>query len=56
MLLAIDIGNTNTVLGVFDDELLERSWRIKTDARSTADELALGLEILDQAIADTTAG
>jgi type III pantothenate kinase len=41
MLLAIDIGNTNTVLGVFDGDRLERSWRIKTDARSTADELAL---------------
>jgi type III pantothenate kinase len=41
MLLAIDIGNTNTVLGVFDGDHLERSWRIKTDARSTADELAL---------------
>jgi type III pantothenate kinase len=41
MLLAIDIGNTNTVLGVFDGEHLERSWRIKTDARNTADELAL---------------
>ena len=41
MLLAIDIGNTNTVLGVFDAEKLEHSWRIKTDARSTADELAL---------------
>ncbi len=41
MLLAIDIGNTNTVLGVFDGEKLKRSWRIKTDARSTADELAL---------------
>src|SRR5438445_452736 len=40
MLLAIDIGNTNTVLGVFEGEKLERSWRIKTDARSTADELA----------------
>src|SRR5207302_11419020 len=41
MLLAIDIGNTNTVLGVFEGEKLERSWRIKTDARHTADELAL---------------
>src|ERR1700710_2284256 len=41
MLLAIDIGNTNTVLGVFDGEKLVHSWRIKTDARSTADELAL---------------
>ena len=41
MLLAIDIGNTNTVLGVFDGERLDASWRIKTDARSTADELIL---------------
>ncbi|PZS15989.1 MAG: type III pantothenate kinase [Pseudonocardiales bacterium] len=41
MLLAIDIGNTNTVLGVFDGEKLEQSWRVKTEARSTADELAL---------------
>jgi type III pantothenate kinase len=41
VLLAIDIGNTNTVLGVFDGEKLTRSWRIKTEARSTADELAL---------------
>jgi type III pantothenate kinase len=40
-LLAIDVGNTNTVLGLFEDEELVRSWRIKTDARSTADEMAL---------------
>jgi len=41
MLLAIDVGNTNTVLGVFTGEQLERSWRVKTDARATADEIAL---------------
>jgi len=41
MLLAVDIGNTNTVLGVFDDATLIESWRVKTDARDTADELAL---------------
>jgi type III pantothenate kinase len=41
MLLAIDIGNTNTVFGVFDGERLDRYWRVKTDARNTADELAL---------------
>ena len=39
MLLAIDIGNTNTVLGIFDGEELVDSWRVKTDARDTADEL-----------------
>ena len=41
MLLAIDIGNTNIVLGVFDGEELVRAWRVKSDARNTADELAL---------------
>jgi type III pantothenate kinase len=41
MLLTIDIGNTNTVLGVWDGDKLTRSWRIKTDSRDTADELAL---------------
>jgi len=43
MLLAIDVGNTNTVLGLFDGEDLVTSWRIKTDARSTADEILLTL-------------
>jgi type III pantothenate kinase len=41
MLLTIDVGNSNTVLGAFrGDELIE-SWRIKTDSRSTADEMML---------------
>jgi type III pantothenate kinase len=41
VLLAIDIGNTNTVLGVFEGDALRQSWRVKTDSRNTADELAL---------------
>ena len=41
MLLTIDVGNTNTVLGVFEGAELRDSWRTKTDARNTADELAL---------------
>ncbi len=41
MLLTIDIGNTNTVLGLFHEEELVDSWRVKTDARDTADELWL---------------
>lgn len=40
MLLAIDVGNTNTVLGTFAGEKLVDSWRVRTDARATADELA----------------
>jgi type III pantothenate kinase len=41
MLLTIDVGNTNTVLGAFDGEHLLHSWRVKTDPRDTADELWL---------------
>jgi type III pantothenate kinase len=41
VLLAIDVGNTNTVMGVFEGDQLRNSWRIKSDARNTADELAL---------------
>jgi type III pantothenate kinase len=39
MLLAIDVGNTNTVLGVFEDKAMIKSWRVKTDPRDTSDEL-----------------
>ena len=41
MLLCIDIGNTNTVLATFEGEKLVHSWRTKTDARDTADEMGL---------------
>ena len=41
MLLTVDVGNTNTVLGVFDGPELSSSYRIKTDPRATADELVL---------------
>ncbi|MDQ3784810.1 MAG: type III pantothenate kinase [Actinomycetota bacterium] len=41
MLLAIDVGNTQTHLGVFDRDSLLYEWRASTDAGRTADELAL---------------
>ncbi|MBU6243223.1 MAG: type III pantothenate kinase [Acidobacteria bacterium] len=41
MLLTIDVGNTNTVLGIFNGEELIQSWRVKTDPRDTSDELWL---------------
>ena len=41
MLLTVDVGNTNTVLGVFQGDDLVRSWRVKTDPRTTSDELWL---------------
>ena len=44
MLLAIDVGNTNIVLGVFDGATLVRSWRLQTVRDRTADELGLLVE------------
>lgn len=41
MLLAIDIGNTNIVLGVFEGRALSRSWRLATARERTSDELGL---------------
>ncbi len=41
MLLAIDVGNTNIVLGVFDGDVLAQSWRLQTLRERTSDELGL---------------
>ncbi len=38
MLLVIDVGNTNTVIGVYKGEVLEQDWRIRTIRDTTADE------------------
>lgn len=46
MLLAVDVGNTNIVIGLYNDEELINSWRIKTDAKATADELNLTFKSL----------
>jgi type III pantothenate kinase len=41
MLLAIDVGNTNIVIGVFRGEKLVHSWRLTTIRERTADELGI---------------
>ncbi len=41
MLLAIDVGNTNTVLGVYDGKTLRAHWRIETTGRRTSDEYGI---------------
>jgi type III pantothenate kinase len=41
MLLAIDVGNTNIVFGVFDGVRLRASWRLLTLRERTADEIGL---------------
>ena len=57
MLLTIDVGNTNTVLCVFDGEEVVDHWRIATDPVRTADELAVTLRgLLSQSERVATAG
>jgi type III pantothenate kinase len=41
MLLAVDVGNTQTVFGLFDGERLEERRRIGTEAERTGDELSV---------------
>jgi type III pantothenate kinase len=38
MLLVIDVGNTNTVIGIFDEDELLFNWRIRSDKNMTEDE------------------
>src|SRR5690348_13874254 len=40
MLLAVDVGNTQTHLGAFDGERLVEHWRFQTRSGATGDELA----------------
>jgi type III pantothenate kinase len=41
VLLAVDVGNTQTVLGLYDEETLTDHWRIATDRSRTGDELGV---------------
>jgi len=41
MLLALDVGNTNIVVGVFEEQRLVQHWRVRTDRERTADEHGL---------------
>lgn len=44
MILTIDIGNTNTVLGIYEDDELKVSIRISSDSKKTVDEIALFID------------
>jgi type III pantothenate kinase len=46
MLLAIDLGNTNTVFGVYDGERLLMHWRLSTQKNRTVDEYGILLRNL----------
>jgi type III pantothenate kinase len=60
MLLAIDVGNTQTVIGLYDGERLAEHWRIATERHRTGDELGallarfVELEELDGVVVSTT--
>jgi type III pantothenate kinase len=50
MLLAIDVGNTNVTIGVFDGDRLAHSWRLAALRERTADELGIFLlKLFEQA-------
>lgn len=46
MLLVIDVGNSNIVLGLYEGSNLVRNWRLSTDKSRTADEYAVLLHSL----------
>ena len=58
MLLAVDVGNTQTVLGLYDGDRLAEHWRVATEAERTGDELGalVGrlLELRDVGFEDIT--
>jgi len=41
MLLVVDVGNTNIVLGLYDGQSLKKSWRMSTGENRTSDEIGL---------------
>ncbi len=53
MLLAIDVGNTHTVLGVFDGARLLGTFRVSTRPLETSDELLLKIELFLQRLGTT---
>ncbi|MBM3676795.1 MAG: type III pantothenate kinase [Actinobacteria bacterium] len=53
MLLAVDVGNTQTVLGLYDADRLRDSWRLATDRTRTGDELGVLLDgLLDYEVVE----
>src|ERR1700756_4340461 len=60
MLLAVDVGNTQTVFGLYDGDVLGERWRIATEAERTGDEIGallgdfLDLSALDAMVLSST--
>lgn len=56
MLLAVDVGNTETLLGLFAGRDAKQSWRISTQKHPTGDEMAIILDNLLAGASETRAG
>ncbi len=54
MLLVIDVGNTNMVLGLYNNNTLYKTWRINTQTPKTSDELGITILSLFKNISITT--
>ncbi len=48
MIFVLDVGNTNTVLGVYDGDELKFHWRIETSRSKTEDEYGMIVKMLLQ--------
>ncbi|MBT2604776.1 type III pantothenate kinase [Bacillus sp. ISL-53] len=48
MIFVLDVGNTNTVLGVYDEDILKYHWRIETNRHKTEDEYGMIIKSLLQ--------
>ncbi|WP_144553625.1 type III pantothenate kinase [Peribacillus simplex] len=48
MIFVLDVGNTNTVLGVYDEDILKYHWRIETNRHKTEDEYGMVMKSLLQ--------
>ena len=53
MLLAVDVGNTQTVFGLFNDADLTEHWRIATERNRSGDEPSLTAEALAEKIGES---
>ena len=44
MILLVDVGNTNIVLGIYSKNKYVACWRISTDSKKTSDEYCLNID------------
>ncbi|MEZ4550249.1 MAG: type III pantothenate kinase [Desulfobacterales bacterium] len=50
MLLAVDVGNTNTVIGLFENDRLKCDWRIRSTPAITEDEFNIVMSTVSKPV------